>query len=72
VYEVKGLFLPNNLSPYDNDNRRLDILRCKMNATHTDYIQLINTEFHVQVDIFKNETEEDILIAQFTLHGRHE
>lgn len=40
IYQTIGIFIPNNLSPDSNANRRVDILRCLMRETDTVYRDL--------------------------------
>lgn len=50
-YLVEGVFVPNRLTPDINANRRLDILRCKMEDTEKAYMNLAGSsqELHIQI-----------------------
>jgi len=56
-YVVTGLFVPNRLTSDSNSNRRLDILRCKMQHTREAYRDLIRSGTKaVHVEIFREQT----------------
>ena len=52
-YIVEGSFVPNNLTPDKNANKRLDILRCKMQNTEHAYMNLANTSHVMKVEIIR-------------------
>ena len=55
-YLVPGEFVPNSLSSDRNANRRLDILRCKMQETSEAYRKLVRTNDAVFVEILRETT----------------
>ena len=53
-YIVDGMFIPNDLTPDSNSNRRFDILRCKMQNTKEAYMTLAgSTSEYVYVEIMQ-------------------
>lgn len=56
-YRTPGVFMPNNLSPDSNANRRVDILRCPMRNTKSSSIDIINSSTaSVYVEIYRGNT----------------
>ena len=49
-YVVEGSFVPNSLTSDSNDNKRLDILRCKMEDTESAYMNLAGTSQEMRID----------------------
>jgi hypothetical protein len=57
IYTVKGIFIPNQLTPDANANRRLDILRCPIAEPLFAYQHLANSEEHLYVQILRDHTD---------------
>lgn len=53
-YMVKGVFIPNQLTPDANANRRLDILRCPIWNPQYAYQHLANSSEHLHVEIIRD------------------
>lgn len=66
-YRAEGVFVPNNLSPDSNANRRLDILRCKLSASHSRaaYLRFRANAFHT--DPALEDLTVEILRGELTL-----
>lgn len=56
IYKVHGHFIPNNVSPDSNANRRLDVLRCRMEDSTYAYKYLAKSSSSVMVEILRGET----------------
>ena len=54
-YTVLGTFMPNNLSPDSNANRRLDVLRCRMEDTDYAMKFLARSSASVHVEIIRGD-----------------
>ena len=54
-YIVEGEFVPNNLTPDSNGNKRTDILRCKMQNTEQAYMLYARTDTLMHIEIIRNE-----------------
>lgn len=52
-YIVRGMFIPNKLSPDSNANKRLDIFRCKMKDTEEAYLNLAGTSAELRIEILR-------------------
>lgn len=52
-YIVEGEFIPNNLTPDSNANKRLDILRCKMKDTERAYMEFAGTSAQMHVEVIR-------------------
>ena len=52
-YLVEGTFVPNKLTPDSNANKRLDILRCKMEDTEKAYMDLAGSSHELRVEILR-------------------
>ena len=54
-YTVEGTFVPNSATPDSNANKRLDILRCKMEDTESAYMNLAGTSQEMFVEILRGD-----------------
>ena len=54
-YIVEGYFVPNRLTPDSNANRRLDILRCKMEDTESAYMNLAGSSEEMRIEIIRGD-----------------
>ena len=54
-YIVEGQFVSNRASPDSNANRRLDILRCKMEDTENAYMSLAGTSQEMRIEILRSD-----------------
>ena len=54
-YVVDGSFVPNSLTFDSNANRRLDILRCKMEDTESAYMNLAGTSKEMRIEILRGD-----------------
>jgi hypothetical protein len=52
-YLVEGIFIPNKLTPDSNANKRLDILRCKMEDTQAAYMNHARTSDEMRVEVLR-------------------
>lgn len=52
-YIVKGQWIPNRLTPDSNGNKRLDILRCKLENTELAYMTLAGTNNNIHIELIK-------------------
>jgi hypothetical protein len=52
-YLVEGVFIPNKLTPDSNANKRLDILRCKMENTEHAYLNYAGSSEELRVEILR-------------------
>ena len=62
-YIVEGQFVSNRASPDSNANRRLDILRCKMEDTENAYMSLAGSSHKMHVEILR----EDFSLMSFRI-----
>ena len=54
-YIVEGAFIPNSATPDSNVNKRLDILRCKMEDTESAYMNLAGTSQEMRIEILRGD-----------------
>jgi hypothetical protein len=54
-YIVEGSFVPNSLTTDSNSNKRLDILRCKMEDTESAYMNLAGSSEEMRVEILRGD-----------------
>ena len=54
-YIVEGQFVSNKASPDSNANKRLDILRCKMEDTESAYMNLAGTSQEMRIEILRGD-----------------
>ena len=54
-YIVEGSFVPNSATPDSNANKRLDILRCKMENTESAYMNLAGTSQEMRIEILRGD-----------------
>ena len=54
-YIVEGSFVPNSLTEDSNSNKRLDILRCKMEDTESAYMNLAGTSQEMRIEILRGD-----------------
>lgn len=62
-YTVKGRFVPNEMTPDVNANKRLDILRCPIRDAQEVYHTLSHSDEHLIAKIFRDNYE----VTQFTV-----
>ena len=60
-YTVTAEFVPNKGTPDSGTNRRLDILRCKLNNTEIAYSRLRSSSSEIIVEIFR----DDVFLIKF-------
>jgi hypothetical protein len=65
-YTVNARFLPNEMTPDVNANKRLDILRCPIRDSQDVYNLLSRTDEHLTVKIFRDSYE----VTHFTVPWR--
>ena len=54
-YLVEGYFVPNKMTPDSNANKRIDILRCKINDAEAAYMNLAGTSHEMRIEILRGD-----------------
>lgn len=54
-YIAEGYFVPNKQTPDSNANKRLDILRCKINDAESAYMNLAGTSHEMLIEVLRGD-----------------